>query len=146
MADTFLVGIDGSEPSERAARHALLRAKSSGASLHVVYVYEWSRYSLLTMEDIEVRHKEHLEEIDRARTEILDPLVESLRAEGGGVEVQAEVRHGHAAEVLCLMAGELKATQIYIGRRGQSKFANLIFGSVASNLVQVAPVPVTVVP
>jgi nucleotide-binding universal stress UspA family protein len=33
-----------------------------------------------------------------------------------------------------------------VGRRGQSTIATLLFGSVAGTLVQIAPVPVTVVP
>ncbi|MGI9354178.1 MAG: universal stress protein [Rhizobiaceae bacterium] len=33
-----------------------------------------------------------------------------------------------------------------VGRRGQSGIKNLIFGSVAGNLIQTSPVPVVVVP
>jgi nucleotide-binding universal stress UspA family protein len=48
--------------------------------------------------------------------------------------------------VLCDLAGDLGAAQIFIGRRGVSKIAALLFGSVAASLVQVSQVPVTVVP
>ena len=56
------------------------------------------------------------------------------------------VRHGHVAEALSSLAEERGVTQIFTGRRGRSRLAALIFGSVASTLVQVATVPVTVVP
>ena len=56
------------------------------------------------------------------------------------------VRHGHAAEVLAGLAQELGASQVFVGRRGQSSITSLLFGSVAGTLVQIAPVPVTVVP
>ncbi len=90
------------------------------------------------------RHKQREAEIERARKEILEPLVGTLRR--SGLEVEAMVRHGHVAEVLSELAEELEATQIFIGRRGRSKLKNLLLGSVAASLVQVSPVPVTVVP
>ena len=51
-----------------------------------------------------------------------------------------------AAEVLSGLAGEKGACQIFIGRRGLSRVQSLLFGSVAGTLVQISPVPVTVVP
>ena len=61
-------------------------------------------------------------------------------------EVEGVVRHGHAAQVLSDLAGETGADQIFIGRRGLSKLQALLFGSVAGSLVQISPVPVTVIP
>ena len=143
MTDTMLVGVDGSETSRRAADFAALRAKASGARLVVAYVIEWSPYTFNTPEENEVRHKRREEEIARAEAH-LTPLLSELRA--AGLEVEGVVRHGHAAEALSALAVEYGAAQIFIGRRGVSKIAALLFGSVAGSLVQVAPVPVTVVP
>ena len=144
MTDTFLVGIDGSEPSQRAVDFAAERAKAGKAKLVLVYVIEWSPYSFNTPEENEVRHKRREEEIDRAKSQVLDPLVASLKS--GGTDVEAVVRHGHAAEVLSGLAGEKGAYQIFIGRRGLSRVQALLFGSVAGTLVQISPIPVTVVP
>lgn len=144
MTDTFLVGIDGSEPGQRAVDFAVERAKAGKAKLTVVYVIEWSPYTFNTPEENEVRHKRREEEIERAKSQVLDPLVASLKA--GGTDVEGIVRHGNAAEVLSGLAGEKGACQIFIGRRGLSKVQALLFGSVAGTLVQVSPVPVTVVP
>jgi nucleotide-binding universal stress UspA family protein len=47
---------------------------------------------------------------------------------------------------LCGLAVETGAVQIFIGRRGLSRLEVLLFGSVAGTLVQMSPVPVTVVP
>jgi nucleotide-binding universal stress UspA family protein len=144
MTDTLLVGVDGSETSRRAADFAAARARAGKARLVVAYVIEWSPYTFNTPEENEVRHKRREEEIARATTQVLDPLVAELRATG--LEVEGVVRHGHAAEALSALAVEYGAAQIFIGRRGVSKIAALLFGSVAGSLVQVAPVPVTVVP
>jgi nucleotide-binding universal stress UspA family protein len=56
------------------------------------------------------------------------------------------VRHGHAAEALSTLSVEYGAAQIFIGRRGVYRIAAMLFGSVAGSLVQISPVPVTVVP
>ena len=144
MTDTLLVGVDGSDGGVRAADFAARRAKDGNARLIVAYVIEWSPYSFNTPEENEQRHKRREEEISRAESEILKPLVESLTKDG--IKAEGMVRHGHAAEVLSTLATENKASQIFIGRRGLSKMKALLFGSVAGSLVQISPVPVTVIP
>lgn len=144
MTDTLLVGIDGSEESQRAASFAAARAKAGKARLVVAYVIEWSPYTFNTPEENEMRHKRREEEIEKAQTQVLDPVVASIKS--SGIEVEGMVRHGHPAQVLGELAGETGACQIFIGRRGLSKLTALLFGSVAGTLVQISPVPVTVVP
>ena len=144
MTDTFLVGVDGSEGGVRAAEFAAKQAKDCRARLVVAYVIEWSPYTFNTPEENEQRHKRREEEISRAESEVLRPMVDSLTQ--GGTDAEGVVRHGHAAEVLSALAGEHSASQIFIGRRGLSKLQALLFGSVAGSLVQISPVPVTVIP
>jgi nucleotide-binding universal stress UspA family protein len=144
MSDALLVGIDGSDCCRRAVDFAAVRAKASNEKLVVAYVIEWSPYSFNTPEENELRHKRREEEIDRARSSVLDPLVAELSA--AGIEVEGVVRHGHAAEVLSGLADEVGASQIFVGRRGGSRLSNMLFGSVAGSLVQISPVPVTIVP
>ena len=144
MTDTFLVGVDGSDGGVRAAEFAAKQAKDCSARLVVAYVIEWSPYSFNTPEENEQRHKRREEEISRAESEVLQPIVASLAQ--GGTDAEGVVRHGHPAEVLSALADEHKASQIFIGRRGLSKLKALLFGSVAGSLVQISPVPVTVIP
>ena len=54
--------------------------------------------------------------------------------------------HGLVALLLIELAEQNKVDQIIIGRRGESGLKQMMFGSVAANLVQSSPVPVTVVP
>ena len=144
MTDTFLLAVDGSEPAGRAAEFAKSRAGAEEARLVVAYVIEWSPYTFNPPEENEERHKRREEEIARARSQVLDPLVAALQDEG--LEIEGVVRHGNVAEVLSDLAVEKGACQIFIGRRGQSTVKAMLFGSVAGTLVQVSPVPVTVVP
>ncbi|NIA67112.1 universal stress protein [Pelagibius litoralis] len=144
MTDTLLVGIDGSEGGARAADFAAQRAKESQARLVVAYVIEWSPYSFNTPQENEVRHKRREEEISRAESDVVGPVLESLKNQG--VEATGVVRHGHAADVLSHLAKEEKVNQVFIGRRGLTKMQALLFGSTAGTLVQISPVPVTVIP
>ncbi len=144
MNDTVLVGVDGSDASRRAAEFAVARARLNGARVVMACVIEWSPYTIYTHEELEARHEERGAEIERARARVLDPLIGSLRRDG--VEVEALVRHGHASRVLIDLSQELGACQIFVGRLGQSTLMERLFGSTVTNLVQVSPVPVTVVP
>jgi nucleotide-binding universal stress UspA family protein len=144
MPDLYIVGVDGSEGSRRALRFAADRAAASGAGLLLVHVIDWSPYTVLPPQDLAERHKRHDEEIANARTQILEPLLAEAKA--AGVEAEGLVRHGHAAAALTELAGERGAAQLFVGRRGLSRVEALLFGSVSSNLIQVATHPVTVVP
>lgn len=144
MSNTFLVAVDGSEGSVRAADFATERALASNSKLVLAYVIEWSPYSFHTPDELAERHKRREEEIERAQSTVLEPVSKSIKDKG--VDVEAVVHHGHPSETLVDLAKDRGATQIFIGRKGQSRVASLLFGSVAGSLVQTSPVPVTVVP
>jgi len=144
MTDTFLVGVDGSNGSIRAAEFAADRAKRMNARLVIVYVIEWSPYTFNTPEENAERHKRREEEIARATDKVLDPLLENINS--AGVSTEGVVRHGHIANVLIDECEKCGAVAMFIGRLGSSSLKTMIFGSVASNLVQTSPVPITVVP
>lgn len=144
MAEAIVAAYDGSAAARRAVDHALALAKARGAPLVVAHVLEWSPYSFLTPEEIAERHKRRSEEITRAQSAVLAPLVAELS--GRGIEVETVIRYGHVAETLCEIASEHGAGQIVIGRTGHSTLASRIFGSVAGSLAQMAPVPYTIVP
>lgn len=144
MNPTYLVGVDGSNCASRAIQYAKERARSSGGKILVAHVIEWSPFSFSTPQENEERHKRREEELARAQRDVIDPIVAALREEG--LEADGLIRHGHAAETLDRLAREHDVTTIIIGRRGASRLKIKIFGSVASNLVQIADRPVSVVP
>lgn len=144
MTKTFVAAYDGSAAGRRAVDFALAQAKASGASLVIAHVLEWSPYSFLTPEEIAERHKRRGEELARAESAILQPLLGEIS--DAGVAIRTEARFGHVAETICTIAEEAGASQIFIGRTGHSTIAARIFGSVAGSLGQIAPVPCTIVP
>ena len=144
MTNTIVVGYDGSESAERALEFAAERAKSQGVSVTVAHVLEWSPYTFLTPEELEERHARRTEELKRAESVVVAPVLERLA--GQGIEASADIKYGHIADTLCQIATDRGANQVVIGRTGHSSLTSRIFGSVAGTLAQVSPVPVTIVP
>jgi nucleotide-binding universal stress UspA family protein len=144
MPQKIIVGYDGSETGQSALEFAVDLAKARGADLVLAHVLEWSPYSFLTPEEIEQRHKRRKEELERAETAVLAPVVKSLQ--GQGVTVTTVLKYGHIADTLCKIAKDENASQIVVGRTGESGLSARLFGSVAGSLAQASPVPVTIVP
>jgi nucleotide-binding universal stress UspA family protein len=145
MPSSIVVGLDGSEASQRAADAAAEAARRHGLRLVLASVVPWSPYSFTTAEDNERRPIEKARETAAAHERVLDPVVARLD-HGDGPEVETVVRHGHPAETLVALAREYDAAWITVGRVGQSRVRTLLFGSTPSSLIQISPVPVLVVP
>jgi len=143
VPEVIVVGIDGSEAGARAAHFAAQHVREP-ALVVVAYVVPWSPYTVQTAEENENRSVTKQRETDSAQTSIVDPLLAELNDKG--LKAEGLVRHGHPAEVLCEIATERSASHIVVGRRGQSRVRSLLFGSTPGNLIQIATVPVTVVP
>jgi nucleotide-binding universal stress UspA family protein len=110
----------------------------------LAYVIDWSPYSFHTPQELEERHIRRESEIQRANDSVLNPEIAALEAEG--LNVETVVHHGKIAETLLDLGEQHGISQIYIGRRGESRMHAMIFGSVSAALVQTSSVPVTVVP
>jgi nucleotide-binding universal stress UspA family protein len=144
MSSVLMVGVDGSDCGERAVEFAARRAKNSGARLFITYIIEWSPFTFSTAMENAERHQRREEEIQRAHSEIVDPIVDRLKTEG--LDVEGLVRHGHVADTLNSLAKSKGVVNIILGRQGTSKLKSHVFGSVGSRLVQSAECAVTVVP
>jgi len=140
----ILVGLDGHDTGEKALEHAKKMAKAMGAcELLVVYVIEWSPFTFQTPEENEMRHKRRQEEIAAARSRIVDPVMDALKADGFSAE--GFVHHGDVADTLNRVAHEQGADLIVVGRTSQGGFSQRLFGSSSVNLAIHATLPVTVV-
>ena len=144
MSSVLMVGVDCSECGDRAVEYAADHARKSNARLYIAHVIEWSRFTFSTVEENAERHRRREEEIKRAHSEVVDPIVSRLKSEG--LDAEGLVRHGHVADTLHTLAMENGVTNIILGRQGTSMLKAHVFGSVGSRLVQVAGCAVTVVP
>lgn len=144
MGRVLMVGLDGSAGGEAALRHAIAEARVSGARLHLAAIIALSVADLSA--DMDAGRAESI--VDTARQRVHEIVLEPAlaRCREAGIEADGEVCSGNPAERLAVLAEQRKVDAIIVGRRGLSRLKALVFGSTASNLVQLAPVPVTVVP
>jgi nucleotide-binding universal stress UspA family protein len=140
----YLVGVDGSEWSERAAEQAVSIAVDTGASVLFMCVTNWSDYTMMTVEAAMNRPVDKAEEEKHALVDVLNPLVEKYR--GSGVAIETAHTWGDPRYVLREKARDIHADIIFMGRRGRSKLTDLVMGSVSNALVHSAHVPVLLVP
>jgi nucleotide-binding universal stress UspA family protein len=142
---TIVVGVDGSEAGERAARLAASLAQQDGGRLVVACVVPVVAVAVQTAEENEARHVAKQREVQEAQEGVVDPRPgragRRRRAGRGGGPARppggGALRHRDASAA---------PAHLVVGRRGQSKVRSLLFGSTPGNLIQIADVPVTVVP
>jgi nucleotide-binding universal stress UspA family protein len=134
----ILVGFDGSDPSQRAARLALAWGRAAGASLWIVHASETPRA---------VAEPRTEEEQGMATVAITGALTDLTRyAEVLAVPTTVWMREGSPARVLLDSAAEMRADLIIVGTRGLRGPARVLLGSVSSAVLSQAGRPVLVVP
>ena len=116
MTQVLLVGTDCSECSDRAVAYATKLAKVANSHLYVVHVINWSPYTFNTPRENEERHQRRENELERAHSQIIDPIVKDLRSKG--VDAEGVIRRGDPAATLSELANALDATTILLGLQG----------------------------
>jgi nucleotide-binding universal stress UspA family protein len=87
-----------------------------------------------------------VEEVKREKDSFFEALAADTRARASeaGLDIDVEVRPGHAAEVISRVAGEGGYDLVILGHRGHFLRDHLL-GSTADRVVEHAPCPVMVV-
>lgn len=135
----ILVGVDGSEPSYKAARLAAEIALRFGARLTLAYAVP----RLLLPPDAYGLSVAEVEEEHRGFAEKL--LAEALAKLGEpGVQVDTVVLTGSPAESLAEAAQAPDVDLVVAGSRGRGAVARVLLGSVTDRLVHISPKPVLV--
>jgi nucleotide-binding universal stress UspA family protein len=135
-----VVGIDGSEASLAALRHAIREAGWRGAEIHVVHVLNVSPAVLHLEGDVTITTRE-LAESDRAEIwKRVRPIL--VDADTEVVEVELD---GAPGETLIAYAEEAGASVLVVGPRGRGRVEKLFLGSTAEQAVHGATCDVLVV-
>jgi len=138
----ILVPFDLSENSLRALRHAVDLARALGqCELHIVHVHE-SPLSY-TRSSAYMPRSEIEGELDKHSAEILQPALECVTA--AGIPHRSAILTGTPADAIVHYADENDCAGIVMGTRGAGAIGNLLLGSVATKVVHLAHVPVTLV-
>ena len=135
----IIVGVDGSDGSVAALQWAVDHAAAAGARVVAVSVWEFpytgdftgsvTLPSRLPMEEGAIATAQH--------------VVEKVTVPSG-VTVDVEVLEGSTSSQLMHRAAD--AAMLVVGARGHGGFVSLLLGSVATQCVNHATVPVVVVP
>lgn len=141
--NTIIVGVDGSEGAERAARHAVDVARTTGAKLYIATVVRppegwWGIGGAPpTPEALSTA-------LIEGQKEVLDNLAAALDLEGVDYETLQDL--GDPASRLIAIAEERNADLMVIGRRGAGLVERVIIGSVADRICHHSPCPVLLIP
>jgi nucleotide-binding universal stress UspA family protein len=142
MISHILVGVDGAEASQHAARFALDLAKQTSSRVTLLFVLEPPRLLPLGPLDsfVEIRgsDREHIE----AGHRMLDDIATAFSPQEVRIDRLVEV--GHAADTLCDQAEKLGADLIVVGARGPRP-GRWLLGSVSDRVVHHAKRAVAVV-
>lgn len=140
MHAPIVVGVDGSEGSQRALRWAVQEARRLGAPVLALHAC-WKPPELAgSGPDADAP------EDDAARLQAGQQLVERMLADAvdDDVDVQSEVVDDHPA--VALIDRSYAADRIVVGTRGIGGFEALLLGAITHQVVQHSRCPVVVVP
>ncbi|HSJ58683.1 MAG TPA: universal stress protein [Anaerolineae bacterium] len=139
MFRKILFAHDGSSAADRALLYLEHLGREAEAEIVVVHAYEVPhRYATTDV------YEELRETIERAAWAIVDDAVAELHT--ADVLARGVVREGSAARVILEVADLENASLIVLGTRGPSSTAELLLGSVSTEVLRLARCPVMAVP
>lgn len=142
-----VVGVDGSEVSERALLWAAEQARRSGVQLRVVLVRPHPiPVTTMAAEPVwpwPVAHQRNEQDVAQAKS-MLTGIVEATIPNEIEIDVEIDVVDGPTGSSLIDVATDVNASVIVVGRRGIGGFKRLLLGSVSEEVSTYANCPVVV--
>jgi nucleotide-binding universal stress UspA family protein len=138
----LVVPIDGSAASERALDHALSLAIANPDSLLILVNVQTP--DTLGVPDIRMSGADARALASRESESVLRKSVEACETRGVSCKTRAEYGEP-VAETIVRVARATRADQIVMGARGLGRLRGLVLGSVTTQVVHLAHIPVTLV-
>lgn len=142
----IVVGVDGTEPSERAALWAARQAAVFGKPLLLVYAMQWpvhARAHLHAPVGIGALEPAATEEpMRRWARDMLEVLADHCR-DTAGVDVRTDIFSGDPADAVILAAD--RVAFVVVGHSDHGGVAQFLLGSTAQRLTRSCPWPVVVI-
>jgi nucleotide-binding universal stress UspA family protein len=139
----ILIPVDGSPASLRAVKFAIeMVAQNPSTSLVLLHVQNIPAIELVGASEAAATDWLHEAAAQAAAKALKDAIGKSKDA---GVAFQTLVRTGQTAEAIAQVAREEDVKQIVMGTRGLGPIQGLLLGSVATQVVHLAKVPITLI-
>lgn len=137
----IVVGVDFSEPSERALDFAIAVAKRTGATIHLTHSFHLPAPG--PTPDVVLFPMDTWTSVRERAAHKLEAMLERLRSDG--LTAELHLCPGYAASAIVETAQEVGADLIVVGTRGRSGLAHVLLGSIAERTLRSAPCPVVTV-
>jgi nucleotide-binding universal stress UspA family protein len=139
MFRKILFANEGSPAADRALIFIEHLARVEEAEVVVVHAYQVPNH-YVTTDAFEELHSS----FEKASWAVVNEAVEEL--EDVGIVARGTIREGTPAQVILSVASEENASLIVLGTRGPSSAAELLLGSVSTEVLRMARCPVLAVP
>ena len=137
----ILVPIDGSSNAMRALRHAAKMLKNRSGAIHLLHVRApYDGYGMVGA--YLSRSKQRRDAMDAAQS-ALKPAQALLKR--AGIRGSSRIASGEVASSIAAEVRRRRCNAIVMGTRGLGAIGSLVLGSVASEVIHLAKVPVTLV-
>jgi nucleotide-binding universal stress UspA family protein len=136
-----LVPTDGSECASGAVDHALTIASATGATAHVINVYDGEAYSQVPDA---VPPSDYVETLERSGREVTEAVAD--RFEAAGVDAETAVLKGRASEGILSYAEDNHVDAVIMGTHGRSGLDRFLIGSTTERVIRQCDLPVIAVP
>lgn len=142
---TIVVGVDGSDDSDRALAWAADQARLAGSRLHVVHAWDRPYVAPDSLAGTVPFLAEDQAALARSAEAVLQDSLARVIPDQSGLTVTSEVVEGYPSAVLTEVASSDHAQLLVIGTRGLGGFSSMLLGSVAHQCLHHAVCPVAVI-
>ncbi|MEN9745850.1 MAG: hypothetical protein RL729_322 [Actinomycetota bacterium] len=136
----IVVGVDGSEGSQKALHWAIDEAKIRGSAIEIVHTWNFTPPLDPVGGFVLIPDKDFQESAQL----LVDNVLKSVSEMTSSIAISTHVERGSASQVLLDHAKT--AELLVVGRRGHGGFIELIIGSTAAQVSHHAQCPVVIVP
>lgn len=137
----ILLPVDGSAVAQRAVEHVATLGK--GGDMEVILLNVQPPMPLYGMVRAYMLASEYEEACAAQARKVLDPAARLLKRKG--IAHKTDIAYGEPGAAIADAARAKKCDAIVMGTRGQGAVGSLLLGSVASKVIHLAKVPVTLV-
>jgi nucleotide-binding universal stress UspA family protein len=151
MYNKILLPSDGSDSSEKAAKHALWIAGKSGADILVLNVFELFTPTIaFPISTLAGSNEDLYKPLKKEAEKIADDLIDKIKAsdefKSKNININRMVREGNPYNEILKVVEEKDIDLIVMGASGRHGFDRIALGSETERVVRASHVPVLVVP